>query len=394
MKRQRQSCVLVVADFSKTSGRDFTAGVLRYARERSNWQLAIVQSPGEFTPARLRSALRDGVCGIITTEAESPEIRDALRKVSVPLVLVGAWHNFLKNVPTPHVLVVVNEERIGATGAEHLVSLGKFASFGFVHCPDKIDRKTSVERKRGFRKFLCERGFPCVSFDRATDVRALDQWIRSLPKPAGILAGYDVTAKMVIESCRRTGVKVPMEVSVLGIDNDILLCESARPTLSSLHIDPESLGYAAADELARLFRTRKSPRFPRRIVDTRIRLSERESTHPVVPAAHLIEKALAFISAHKDEPICVMDVVRHLGTSRRLVDLRFRQFAGESVLQAITSIRLEEAAARIRKSTGPISRIARELAFPDISYFTALFRKRFGLTPTAFRSAGKSARAT
>jgi len=178
---------------------------------------------------------------------------------------------------------------------------------------------------------------------------------------------------------------------VLGIDNDVLLCEATRPTLSSLHIDPESLGAAAAGELSRLFRAKAPPKQIRRVVDTRIRVAERESTHPVAPAAHLIEAALAFITQHREEPLSVKDVVRHLGVSRRLVDLRFRQFAGETVLQAITRIRLEEAAARIRKTPGPVSRIARTLGFADISYFTALFGKRFGLSPTAYRSEGKPA---
>ena len=362
----RTLSVLLATDFSRTSGRDFAAGVLRYARDAPRWRLTIAQSPGEFTPMRLKAAAAGGVDGIITTLAESADIRQALRRADVPVVLA-------------------DEEKIGAVGAEHLLSLGRFASFGFVHCPEKRNRLTSVSRKRGFRKALARHGYACRSFDRADDGAALTQWLRSLPKPAGILAGHDRAAKAVLEACLRSGLKVPEKVSVLGIDNDVLLCESVHPSLSSIHIDPESLGFAAASALARHFRRRTAGTQGRQIVSTRIKVVERDSTHHVAPAAHLIEKAVAYIDAHKESAIAVKDVVAHLGVSRRLVDLRFRQYAGETVLQAITRARLDAASARIAKSSGSISQAIRPLDFPDVSWFSALFKRRFGLSPAAWR---------
>ena len=381
----RTLSVLLATDFSRTSGRDFAAGVLRYARDAPRWRLTIAQSPGEFTSMRLKAAAAGGVDGIITTLAESADIRQALRRADVPVVLAGGWHDFLKAHESLYSIVVVDEEKIGAVGAEHLLSLGRFASFGFVHCPEKRNRLTSVSRKRGFRKALARHGYACRSFDRADDGAALTQWLRSLPKPAGILAGHDRAAKAVLEACLRSGLKVPEKASVLGIDNDVLLCESAHPSLSSIHIDPESLGFAAASALARHFRRRTAGTQGRQIVSTRIKVVERDSTHHVAPAAHLIEKAVAYIDAHKESAIAVKDVVAHLGVSRRLIDLRFRQYAGETVLQAITRARLDAASARIAKSSGSISQAIRPLDFPDVSWFSALFKRRFGLSPAAWR---------
>lgn len=390
MKQPKVSSVLVAADFSKASGRDFTAGVLRYAREKPNWRITIIQTPEEFTPGRLKDLVTAGLDGILTTMAESPDVHPVLRQLDLPVVLVGSWHDFLKSRNAPYSIAVVDEEEIGASGARHLLSLGRFATFGFVHCPDPLDRQTSVVRKRGFRKELIGHGYDCRSFDHVADGPALERWLRGLRKPAGILAGHDKTAKLVLEACQRVRIRVPGDISVLGIDNDVLVCESVRPTLSSMSIDPEALGFAAAAELARLFRRRTANKQSKQIVKTRIRVVERETTNPVSPAAHLIEKAQEFISANRENPISVKDVVMHLGVSRRLVDLRFRQYAGESVLQAITRTRLEAAAERIRKYPGSISQAIGPLGFADVSYFSAIFKRQFGLSPAAYRKDRRS----
>ncbi|MBQ2632462.1 MAG: substrate-binding domain-containing protein [Kiritimatiellae bacterium] len=396
MKNHGTVTIRAAADFSKTSGRDFMAGVLRYMRETAGWRLSIAQSAEEFSPSRIKAAIASGVCGIITSMAEPEAICCALRNAAVPVVLVGCRHDVLKPRQAPYSLACVNEEGIGAKGAEYLLSLGRFATFAYVHCPDELDRTTSVRRKREFRRELQRHDFGLRSFAHVSDADAVGNWLNALPKPAAVLAGHDMTAKAVVEACHRENLAIPDEVSVLGIDNDMLVCESLTPSLSSIDIDLEGLGFAATAELAHLVRMRRrSKRGPgdgtvtRRelVVNTRIRVVERESTHHVTPAMHLIEKAQAYIAANRDCAITVKDVVKHLGVSRRLVDLRFRQYAGETVLQAITKARLAAAAERLRSSHVSVARVVRPLGFRDIPYFSALFRRCYGQSPAVWRNA-------
>ena len=42
---------------------------------------------------------------------------------------------------------------------------------------------------------------------------------------------------------------MPGDVAVLGVDDDPLLCETASPTLSSVEMDVEAAGFAAAAAL-------------------------------------------------------------------------------------------------------------------------------------------------
>ena len=79
------------------------------------------------------------------------------------------------------------------------------------------------------------------------------------------------------------------------------------------------------------------------------------------------------------------DVVKHLGVSRRLADRRFQQFQHETILEAITRIRLKEVQRRLRNSKLPIVKIAQACGFPDASYLMTLFQKKFGMTMSEWR---------
>lgn len=54
-------------------------------------------------------------------------------------------------------------------------------------------------------------------------------------------------AREVLDAAEEYGVSVPQEIAVLGVDNDEILCTTARPTLSSIPSFDRSLGYAAVE---------------------------------------------------------------------------------------------------------------------------------------------------
>ena len=60
------------------------------------------------------------------------------------------------------------------------------------------------------------------------------------------MACNDDRGRQVLDACRAGGVAVPLEVAVVGVDNDELLCELADPPLSSVVLNAETGGYRAA----------------------------------------------------------------------------------------------------------------------------------------------------
>ena len=95
---------------------------------------------------------------------------------------------------------------------------------------------------------------------------------------------------------------------------------------------------------------------------------------------------IQFISQNANRPIDVSDVVRHLHVSRRLADLRFREFGGGSIAEAIRKARLKLVATRLRETDLPIGSIASACGFDNLQHLANAFRREYGMTMSAYRS--------
>jgi AraC family transcriptional regulator len=73
------------------------------------------------------------------------------------------------------------------------------------------------------------------------------------------------------------------------------------------------------------------------------------------------------------------------GLSRFHFLRRFRAITGTSPHQYLIALRLGAAADRLRSSADPVTSIALEVGFNDLSHFHQLFRRSFGLAPRRWR---------
>ena len=102
----------------------------------------------------------------------------------------------------------------------------------------------------------------------------------------------------------------------------------------------------------------------------------------------MVLKAEEFIRGHAGENIQVDDVARHLGVSRRLLDLRFREVTGRTVLDAIHAEQLENVRHLLRTTSLSITEISRLYSFRSENHLKRLFKQTFGLTMSAMRADG------
>ena len=77
-------------------------------------------------------------------------------------------------------------------------------------------------------------------------------WLRALPLPIGILAVNDSQALRLMSACRMLGISMPEEAAVLGVNNDLVVCDAATPPLSSVDVNCGRIGYEAAALLDRM----------------------------------------------------------------------------------------------------------------------------------------------
>ncbi|MEC8557441.1 MAG: substrate-binding domain-containing protein [Planctomycetota bacterium] len=88
----------------------------------------------------------------------------------------------------------------------------------------------------------------------------LEDWLRQLPEPCGIMGAFDSLARRILDLCVRIGRKITDSIPVLGADDDPLLCQLASPPLTSVIPDAEQAGYVAAELLEKVMAGQAIPR--------------------------------------------------------------------------------------------------------------------------------------
>ena len=127
--------------------------------------------------------------------------------------------------------------------------------------------------------------------------------------------------------------------------------------------------------------SRGRPKPPKHFTLKPLKLVYRESTGPVAPSAALIERAKALIQSDATNGIGVADIVRRLGVSRRLLELRYREAEGTTIRKALAARRLEVARKQILTTSRTIVRIAADCGFCDAKHLTHAFTAAYGRSP-------------
>ena len=380
--------VFIVLETAGQPGRAQLIGLLRGINAaRLDWELDIVPSRRKASTAAVKRALSAHADGIILAHPVGPGVPEQLQRQGKPTVFMDVLsQSSMPTVPTSRYLRV-DDAAIGRAAARHFLSLGNFRSFAFVH--DPRDEIWTRERQSAFASTLAEAGHACKTFTPSSrEGRAparpheLPTFLRGLPLPAAVLAASDLVAADVLHACETANLAIPDDIAVLGVDNDISLCTRSTPRLSSIEPDFEEEGFRAVIALENLFGNNiKIDDKP--LAD--VRLVERESTKPLPPATRLVDRALAFITANYHAPITPRDVAAHLGVSRRLIDLRFRQLQHETLLSAITRLRLSALRNLLKEESGSLKKLSAECGFGSVVRAAHLFKDTFGLSMSAYR---------
>ena len=380
---------------SGTAGRDILTGIFYFTRSNSNWRTRLFQMPDEFTPDAFRAEMAVGLDGIIASEPGPDETARLVRESGVPVSFIGDPGPILSERKDHIAFTRNDDEMIGRMGANYLASLGQRRSYAFV--PTVSNQYWSASRLKGFKAALAAKkanievfNSPGAAAGSREDLSALKDWLAALPKPAAVMASWDTRATQVLAMCKDAQIKIPNQVAVLGVDNDELLDESSDPPISSILPNHEQLGYAAARVLNNLMSGRHARSSAPFLVKP-VKIVERESAVASAPAAHLLSRATAYIRKNAAKGIKVKDVAAFLGVSRRLADLRFQQFSGETINETITRHRLDAVKKFLATTNRPIKTISEECGYTDPSYLKVLFKRRFGCTMREWRRQNRDA---
>lgn len=99
-----------------------------------------------------------------------------------------------------------------------------------------------------------------------------------------------------------------------------------------------------------------------------------------------ITRALRRIEAAPDAPLTLTQLAREAAMSPYHFLRVFRQIVGMAPHQFVLHTRLRAAAGRLRRSADPVTTIAFEAGFNDLSTFNRRFRRLMGVTPSVYRA--------
>jgi len=379
MQRRR---VMLIVETSLVYGREVLRGINRYVVANEPWSMFVdLRELAVRPPAWLENWDGDG----IITRSTAPRLAEQLKNWNIPCVDLTDIYG---DQGLPH--IGTDHEAVGRIGAAHLLERGfrHFAFCGF------SGHNWSLRRFHGFKSAI-EKSFPRVDYLESpwdsSSVMTWEQqqaeicnWLHNLPRPIGIMACNDMRGQHVLDACRRISAAVPEEVSVIGVDNDELVCDLCDPPLSSVMPNPQRIGFEAAALLDRLMNGEK-PQHMSKLVEP-LGIVTRQSTDVLAIDDPLVASAVKYIRQHACNGISVVDVLQHVPVSRSILERRFRKYIGRSPQSEIRNVQLKRVKQLLRETDLPLERIAALSGYDHPEYMSVVFKRELGQTPGQYRT--------
>ncbi|MEW6193571.1 MAG: DNA-binding transcriptional regulator [Bacteroidota bacterium] len=370
--------IILLVETSREFGRQLICGIARYSRINGPWSFY-------REPTGLRSSIPQltnwGADGIIMRNSL---IKKELLDLKLPTILV------LHDITRPDYLpaVITDSKAIAKLASEHLISKG-LKNFGFCGFDNY---EWSNARKFHFKKYIEEAGHNMFIYDQPSKNKILNwkneqvkvlNWLRFLPKPIGIMTCNDDRGQHILEVCKLIGLKVPEDVSVVGVDNDPMICEVGDPPLTSIALNVEPAGYSTAQLLDELMHGKEM--CGQEILVTATHLVQRQSTDILAVNDTEVAKAIRFIKQNAKNKLLVNDVVKNTYLNRRSLELRFRKTIHRSIQQEIRHVRVEWISKLLLETDLPVSEITSLFNFTDVEHISRYFKKEKGMGLKEFR---------
>lgn len=386
MKKKNLKTVALIIDFQFKFYRSFLIGVATYMNTHANWRVysedwvlrAYTGRKRMFNPES--GWPPDGIMGVTYDKQQVKQ----LLSLGIPLIILP-----IKDLPKEIPAVLTDDDAIGKMAAKYLLERG-FKSFGFCGFDNMY---WSQGRARGFTQKLEQAGFktnlykyPRKRTDRywKNEKVLIRRWLKSLPKPVAIMACNDDRSQHVIEAAKSAHFKIPEDIAVIGVDNDPMLSELPKPSISSIDLNVTKAGYEAASLLDKMMSS-KTKKSKQNIIIEPTYVVTRRSTDIIAVEDPVVAQALEYINDNAKEPIQVSEVAEAVAISRRALELKFKTILNRSILDEIRRSRVELAVKLLLDTTLTLSQIALALNYRGPRDLSRNFQKIKYMSPLNYR---------
>ncbi len=352
--------------------REVFPGIVQYAEEQKNWQLAFHLPKSHFdSPSEIDGVLAAGV----PTSWTQPHC---------PVVYLDQNN---------HPRVITDNRKAGADACAHLIERG-YRTLLFFQTGDQKDIIPFI-REEGFRAQAKENGLEVTTFDvgprtvqkrkwtQEDQIADLADLLLSLPGPVGATACNPDHIQRLHTVCMKAGLGIPDEIGIISPTESTVILPFLHPGISSIHHDRHRIGYEAARLLDQQI---QGQRIPDTTMISPKEIIVRGSTDHRVVGDPLCEEIVNYIWDHLEQAPNTDELAKKFHLSERTLYRRFASHVGRTPSEELRHARIETAKRLLKTTSLPLIDIALECGYGGQSQFNRDFKYVTGKTPGRFRT--------
>ncbi len=98
----------------------------------------------------------------------------------------------------------------------------------------------------------------------------------------------------------------------------------------------------------------------------------------------VVKKSMDYIMMNLGEPLTLRQIATDIHVNPSYLSRKFKEESGRTLTEFITAKRIEESKLYLKKRSGTVTDIALMMGFNDLNYFTKVFKRLTGYTPSQY----------
>lgn len=375
--------ILVLIDYSTEFSRQLLSGLIRYSKEHGPWIFYRLPPYYEALHGEkgIIKLINEWKADAVIAQWDFKSF-EALKKLNIPVFI----QNY-KNEDIAFSNITGDYLGTGAMAASFFLqrrykNFAYYGNKGFIWSQERAKGyKREVERSGGNFFYFESESLNGEQWSKGHI--ELYNWLQSLPKPTALFACDDSFAIQVSEICKLHDINIPNDISLLGVDNDELICDLSDPSISSIVLDAEKGGYELGRSIQQTIKNCNNKSFEIKISAVRIQL--RKSTEKYNIKNENLLEIVKYIQNNFTSKISINHLTSIVPLSRRNLEVKFRTELGISLYQFILEQRIEYFSHLLLTTKRSLFDLAIECGFNDSANVYRIFKKMKGFTPMEYR---------
>ncbi len=379
--------IALIANTDDFYARQIHRGLIDYivasdCAKRGRWRLVVI------SPELLFDRPFEGldIQGLVVATTRGEQIQMVMDS-GIPAIIVPS---IAAGVSSP--TIAIDDRAVGEAAANYFLGRN-YHHFAYASAiPPEGSDMVEEQRGHGFAAVLHAAGRevswygPSARLPAGATLAREDPgtWLGGLPKPVALFAYNDILANRLLSTAVAIGLSVPMQIAILGVDNDGAFHQGSTG-LSSMELPFERMGSLAGACLVELIHG-IAPDRPVTLLPPSGVITRTSSDAQAVDDADVID-ALRYIREHANEGMDVSQILRSIPLTRRTLERRFRRSLGISLKDEIQRVRMERAKYLLAHTRLSIREIATATGFANPNRLLAAFKAETGRSPAAYRDA-------